>query len=67
MWSIHYKHRGAVGYRSVRTFELAIDEACKLLDQGADISEVASSGGNKTIGADEIRLMRANRSRPNQK
>jgi hypothetical protein len=49
------------GYRSVSVFDLAITQACELLDAGADVTEVASSDGYRTIGADEIRLMCANR------
>jgi len=54
-WSIHYKYRGAACYRSVSVFEIALDQACELLGEGADVNEVASSGGDRTIGADEIR------------
>jgi hypothetical protein len=36
-------------------FAIAIKEACELLGQGADVSEVSNSDGSKTIGADEIR------------
>ena len=41
--------------------EIALRIACELLDQGADVREVASSGGCKGIGADEIKLIRAER------
>lgn len=61
-WSIHYKYRGVAGYRSVSALELAIKEACELLDQGADVSEVSINTGNRTIGAEEIRLICADRS-----
>jgi len=63
-WSIHYKYRGAAGYRSVKLLELAIKQACELLDQGADVSEVSISTGNRTIGAEEIRRICADRSSP---
>jgi hypothetical protein len=57
MWSIHYKYHGVAGYRSVSTFDIAIKQARALLDDGAEISEIASSGGNKSLFAEEIRVM----------
>jgi hypothetical protein len=61
MWNIHYKQASACGYLAVSTFEIAIKRACELLDQGADVFEVASSGGCKGIDAEEIRLISAER------
>ena len=63
-WSIHYRQKGQAGYRSVSVYEIAIKQACQLLDEGASVSEVASSGGNRTIGADEIRRIWADRGAP---
>jgi len=57
MWNIHYKKGGVARYRAVSTLPLAIKVACALLDDGADVSEVASSGGRKGIAADELRLI----------
>jgi hypothetical protein len=54
-WSILYKYRGMTGCRILSAFNLAIKRACELLSQGADVREVASGDGNRTIGADEIR------------
>jgi hypothetical protein len=53
-WDIYYRQRGAAGYRRLSVFAIAIREACELLGQGADVSEVSNSDGSKTIGADEI-------------
>jgi hypothetical protein len=61
IWNIHYERDSAVGYFATSTFEIALSRACELLDQGADVREVASSGGRKGIGPDEIRLIWAER------
>lgn len=61
IWNIHYKKAGVAGYRAVSTLPLAIKAACALLDEGAEVSEVASSGGRKGIEADELRLICAER------
>jgi hypothetical protein len=55
MWNIHYRKGGVAGYRAASTLPRAIKAACMLLDEGADVSEIASSGGRKTIAADELR------------
>jgi hypothetical protein len=60
-WGIHYRQRGAAGYRYLSVFAIAIREACELLDQGADVSEVSNSDGSKIIGADEIRWICADK------
>jgi len=60
-WNIHYHYRGVPGYCSISTLEIALTHALVLLDQGADVWEVASSGGCKRIGASEIRLISARR------
>jgi hypothetical protein len=67
-WGIHYRLRGAAGYRSLGVFAMAIREACELLGQGADVGEVSNSDGSKTIGADEIRRICADERarRPNE-
>jgi hypothetical protein len=61
MWNIHFCKNAMPGYRCVSTLERAIKEACTLLDEGAEVSEVASSGGRKGIGLDELRLICAER------
>jgi hypothetical protein len=65
LWNIHYKKDGVTGYRAASTLPLALNLACALLDQGAEVSEVASSGGRKGIGADELRLICAERKAEN--
>jgi hypothetical protein len=65
IWNIHYKKSGVAGYRAVRTLPLAIKAACGLLDEGAEVSEVASSGGRKGIEADELRRICAARKAEN--
>jgi hypothetical protein len=60
-WTIHYRHRGRIGYRPAKSAELAIKRACELLDQGADVRQITSNAGDKTIGADEIKAIRAAR------
>ena len=61
MWNIHYKQASMPAYMAVSTYEIAITRACELLDRGADVGEVASSGGCKAINAKEIRLIWAER------
>jgi hypothetical protein len=61
LWNIHYKKDGAAGYRAVSTLPLAIKAACALMDEGAEVSEVASSGGAKGIDAAELRRLCAER------
>lgn len=61
MWNIHYRKAATPGYCCVSTLEKAIEQACTLLDEGAEISEVASSGGRKWIGPDELKLICAER------
>jgi hypothetical protein len=55
-WTIHYRHNGRIGFRPASSVELAIKRACELLDQGADVGQITSSAGGKTIGADEIKV-----------
>jgi hypothetical protein len=62
-WSIHYKHRGVSGYRAVSALALAIQEACKLLDQGANVSEIVGPSGDKIMGTDDIRRICAEQPR----
>jgi hypothetical protein len=59
MWYVHYKTGGMAGLRSVRTLPLAIMQACELLDHGADVSQIAGTGGLKGMNVDEIRLVYA--------
>jgi hypothetical protein len=61
LWNIHYKKGGMAGYRAVSTLPLAIKTACALMDEGAEVSEVASSGGAKGIDAAELRRLCAER------
>jgi hypothetical protein len=61
LWNIHYKKAGVAGYRAVSTLPLALKAACTLLDEGAEVSEVASSGGAKGIDASELRRLCAER------
>lgn len=61
LWNIHYKKDGVTGYRATSTLPLALKLACELLDQGAEVNEVASSGGCKGIGAAELKLICAER------
>jgi hypothetical protein len=61
IWNIHYTRGGVAGYRAVSTLPLAIKAACALIDEGAEVSEVASSGGAKGIGAAELRHLCAER------
>ena len=63
MWNIHYRKDATPGYRCVSTLERAIKEACTLLDEGAEVSEIASSGGRKSIGPDELKTICAERKR----
>jgi hypothetical protein len=57
IWNIHYKNKGAAGYLAVSSFEVALDRACDLLDRGAEVSEVASSGGCKRLDEDALRVL----------
>ena len=61
LWNIHFRKDATPGYRAVSTLEIALKEACELLDGGAEVSEIASSGGSKCIGPDELRLICAER------
>ena len=61
LWNIHYKKGGVAGYRAVSTLPLAIKTACALMDEGAEVSEVASSGGAKGIDTAELRRLCAER------
>jgi hypothetical protein len=60
-WHIFHKHRDVVCFCSVGVFELAMKEACELLDRGEIVIKVTSSSGAATIGAVEIRLTHAER------
>jgi hypothetical protein len=60
-WSIHYHHGGVAGLRSVGTLQLAVKEACVLLDGGAEIGGIEGDGGLKGMGADEIMRLYAAR------
>jgi hypothetical protein len=61
VWRIFYKHRDVVCFCSVSVFELAMKEACELLDRGENVIKVTSCSGATTIGAVEIRLIHAER------
>ena len=54
-WTIHFRHNGAIGYRSARTREIAIEKARELSEQGADVRQITSSAGHKSLEADEIK------------
>jgi hypothetical protein len=60
-WRIFYKHRDVVCFCAVGVFELAMKEACELLDRGENVIKVTSRSGTTTIGAVEIRLIHAER------
>ena len=60
-WRIFYKHRDVVCFCAVGVFELAMNEACELLDRGENVIKVTSSSGATTIGSVEIRLIHAER------
>jgi hypothetical protein len=63
-WSIHYKHKGAIGYRSARTLDDAVKHVCDLQDQGADVTELVTRGGRRAIDAAELaRLCAAHRAK----
>jgi hypothetical protein len=66
LWNIHYKKGGVAGYRAISTLPLAIKAACALLDEGAEVSEVASSGGRKGITGGELKLICAERKAKNR-
>ncbi len=55
-WYIHYKTRGVAGLLAVSTLQLAIKNACELLDQGTEVSQIEGSGGLRGMNADEIML-----------
>ncbi|MGA2088264.1 MAG: hypothetical protein ABSG66_05025 [Stellaceae bacterium] len=56
MWRIHYKTGTVAGLRLVNSLPFAISQACDLLSNGADVSQIESRDGLKILHADEIRL-----------
>jgi hypothetical protein len=60
-WYIHYKTGEVAGLLAVSTLQLAIKNACELLDQGTEVSQIESSGGLRGMNADEIMLAYAER------
>jgi hypothetical protein len=61
MWSISYHQSGEAGLRLARTLPLAVNEALRLIDQGASVSRIEGSGGLKGMNTDEIRAAYAAR------
>ena len=61
MWYIHYKMRGVAGVHSVNNRQVAIEQACDLLDAGAEVSGIEHRDGLIGISADTIRLHWAER------
>ncbi len=56
MWRIHYKTGDVAGLRLVDTLPFAIKQACDLLHQGVDVSQIESRDGLNVMHSDEIRL-----------
>jgi 5'-3' exonuclease len=54
-WTIHFRHNGAIGYRSARSREIALEQARELSEQGADVRQITSSAGHKSMEAEEIK------------
>jgi hypothetical protein len=56
MWHVHYKApSGGAGLSTVSSLAVAIDQACGLLEEGADVGRIESAEGLKVMDANEIR------------
>jgi hypothetical protein len=60
-WNIYYQRDGRMGIRAAATRAIAIDNACALLDDGADVNEIVEDGAYTGMKAAQIRLYHAAR------
>ena len=58
---IYYQREGCLGIRGASTREIAIDNACALLDEGVGVSEIMENGAYTSMKAAQIRLHHAAR------
>jgi hypothetical protein len=60
-WAIFYMNGAVAGLRSVSTLQIAVDEACQMLDNGADVKAIEGPNDLMGLTATDILVIHAKR------